>query len=190
MSAIPRTDSKKERDGQPVFPGNAGDKPDGFAKNSPTERRQLIRQPNVARFKLSAGEALYKSEKLVAASMDHLPGFSWIKDLSGRYVYANKNLQELGPYRKGWLGKTDADLWPEEIASAYRRNDQHIAATKKAIQTVEPYLLDEEECIVLVSKFPIFDDTGKVCMVGGASVDISDRSRAETALSRMGRAAT
>ena len=143
---------------------------------------QRSAQSDVPRFELSTEETSSKSEKLFAAFMDHLPGFAWMKDLNGRYVYANKNLREFGPYRKGWLGKTDADLWPEEIASAYRGNDQQVAATRKAIQAVEPYLVDEEECFVLVSKFPIFDDTRKVCMVGGVSVDISERSRTETAL--------
>ena len=39
-----------------------------------------------------------------------------------------------------------------------------------------------EPCMGLISKFPIFDQTGAVVMVGGASVEITERIRAEEAL--------
>ena len=89
-----------------------------------------------------AEEALRKSEKLFAAFMDHLPGFAWMKDIEGRYVYVNKKESELDVYRDGAIGKTDAELWPAEIASAYRANDQLVLTTRKALQAVEPSLAE------------------------------------------------
>jgi len=129
-----------------------------------------------------AEEALRKSERLFAAFMDHLPGFAWMKDIKGRYIWVNKKESELAAYREGVFGKTDAELWPEEIASAYRANDQLVIATRKAVQTIEPSLASGEESSMMVCKFPIFDQDGSVVMVAGAGVDITSRIQAEEAL--------
>jgi PAS domain S-box-containing protein len=114
--------------------------------------------------------------------MDHLPGFAWMKDLEGRYVYLNKKEAELDVYRDGAIGKTDSELWPAEIASAYRANDQQVITTRKALQAVEPSLANGERSYMLVSKFPIFDQEGSVVMVAGAGVDITDLTQAKNAL--------
>ena len=124
---------------------------------------------------------LGRSEQLFAAFMDNLPGFAWIKDLEGRYTFANAMLLELEQYRPGWLGKTDAELWPTEIATALRVNDEAVIATRKPLQTIEPYLLAGQACYALVSKFPIFDSSGAVEMVGGSCIDITERLKAERA---------
>jgi PAS domain S-box-containing protein len=125
-----------------------------------------------------AEEALRKSEKLFTAFMDHLPGFAWIKDVEGRYVYINETFLQL----RNAVGKTDAELWPAEIASTYRANDNQVIQTKNALQTIEPFPKDPEQGCQIVSKFPIFDQDGAVVMVGGASVDISELIQAEKAL--------
>jgi PAS domain S-box-containing protein len=125
-----------------------------------------------------AEEALRKSEKLFTAFMDHLPGFAWIKDVEGRYVYINETFLQL----RNAVGKTDAELWPAEIASTYRANDNQVIQTKNTLQTIEPFPKDPEQGCQIVSKFPIFDQDGAVVMVGGTSVDISELIQAEKAL--------
>src|SRR3984893_11746199 len=127
-------------------------------------------------------EALRQSEKRFAAFMANMPAFAWIKDVQGRYVYVNQMTEKLRPYSTGWCGKTDAEIWPSEIAAHYTANDQKVITSRKALQTVEPYSLEGEQRCVLVSKFPIFDETGAVVMVGGASVEITERVRTEEAL--------
>jgi PAS domain S-box-containing protein len=129
-----------------------------------------------------AEEALRRSEKLFAAFMDHLPGFAWMKDIDGRYVYVNKKEAELDVYRDGAIGKTDPEFWPAEIAAAYRINDQQVITTRKAVRTVEPSLMNGDHSYMLVSKFPIFDQDGSVVMVAGAGVDITDLTEAKNAL--------
>jgi PAS domain S-box-containing protein len=124
-----------------------------------------------------AQEELRKSEKLFTAFMDHLPGYAWIKDVEGRYVYINETFLQL----RNAVGKTDAELWPE-LASTYRANDNHVIQTKNTLQTIEPFPRDPERGCQIVSKFPIFDQDGAVVMVGGASVEISELIQAEKAL--------
>ena len=129
-----------------------------------------------------AREALRHSEQRFAAFMDNLPGFAWMKDLEGRYVYANKTVKELPEFRNGWRGKTDAEIWPPDIAAEYAANDQKAVALGRANQTIQPLASGDERRYTLASKFPIFDEKGKVVLVGGASVDVTERIRAEEAL--------
>jgi PAS domain S-box-containing protein len=127
-------------------------------------------------------QAIAQSEQLFAAFMDNLPGFVWMKDLSGRYVYVNERVKRLAPQQNGWLGKTDGEIWPSEIAATFRENDLKVVASREAQETLEPCRLEGQDLWILVTRFPVFDDTGAVVMVGGAGVDITERKRAEKAL--------
>lgn len=127
-------------------------------------------------------QAIAQSEQLFAAFMDNLPGFVWMKDLYGRYVYVNERVKRLAPQQNGWLGKTDAEIWPSEIAATFRENDLKVVASGEAQETLEPCRLEGQDLWILVTRFPVFDDTGAVVMVGGAGVDITEPKRAEKAL--------
>src|SRR6202011_133901 len=84
-----------------------------------------------------AEEARRQSEERFAAFMDNLPGYAWMKDLQGRYVYVNKMVRGLPGYRS--VGKTDAQIWPADLAAEYRANDQQVIAAKKPLNTVEHF---------------------------------------------------
>jgi PAS domain S-box-containing protein len=127
-------------------------------------------------------QAIAQSEQLFAAFMDNLPGFVWMKDLYGRYVYVNQRVKRLAPQQNGWLGKTDAEIWPGAIAATFRENDLKVVASREVQETLEPCHLEGQDLWILVTRFPVFDDTGAVVMVGGAGVDITERKRAEKAL--------
>lgn len=129
-----------------------------------------------------AQEAGRVNEKRFAAFMDNQPAFAWMKDLEGRYVYVNRSLQELPEHQNGCLGKTDAEIWPAGIANLLRVNDRKVIAERKPLQTIEAYLVHGQRHELLVTKFPIFDETGAVVMVGGSSVDIAARLEMERAL--------
>jgi PAS domain S-box-containing protein len=127
-----------------------------------------------------AEERLRESEGRFAAFMDNLPGYAWLKDLQGRYVYINQAVRGLPGYQS--LGKTDAQIWPADLAATYRANDQQVITTKKPLHTIEHFLYEGKQRCMVGSKFPIFDKTGAVALVGGAGVDITERIEAEGAL--------
>src|SRR5260370_12536034 len=127
-----------------------------------------------------AEEALRQSEERFVAFMDNLPGYAWMKDLQGRYVYVNEMVRGLPGYRS--LGKTDAQIWPADLAAEYRANDQQVIAAEKPLHTLEHFQLEGKHRYMAGSKFPIFDKTGAVALVGGAGVDITERIEAEAAL--------
>ena len=102
-----------------------------------------------------------------------------MKDVEGRYVYANEALRKLPMYqgasgRNELLGKTDAEFWPPAMAKIYRENDELVIAKRQPLETIEPFIFNGEKHFVAVSKFPIIDDSGAVVMVGGACVDVTE----------------
>jgi len=125
-------------------------------------------------------ERLRQSEERFAAFMDNLPGYAWMKDLQGRYVYINQMVKGLAGYQS--LGKTDAQIWPADLATKYRANDQQVIAAKKPLHTIEHFLHEGKQRCMVGSKFPIFDKTGAVALVAGTGVDITERIEAEEAL--------
>ncbi len=130
-------------------------------------------------------EALQQSRKRFEQFMQHMPSIAFIKDLQGRYTYANQAYQTLfGLPPEERIGKTDFDLWPPEIAGKLRENDNLILDGKKAVVKVEVLQIDNETHHQLVSKFPIFKD-GIPHAVGGIAVDITRRVQAEEERSRL-----
>jgi PAS domain S-box-containing protein len=131
-----------------------------------------------------AEKAWRQSEPRFALFMRHLPGLAWIKDLHGRYMYANDAAQKVFRTPTPALyGKTDYQIFPLPTAIQFRENDRRALASEMGIQTIET--LELEDGAVhhsLVSKFPILGPAGKPVMVGGIAIDITDRQRAETAM--------
>lgn len=131
-----------------------------------------------------AVEALKASEDRFARFMRSLPGLAWIKDLEGRYVYANdsarrafqRNTEEI-------YGFTDRDFLPAETAREFIGNDRLALADPGGQQFVET-LRHEDGTLhsSIVSKFPIPGRDGTPAAVGGIAIDITDRLRAEEEL--------
>ena len=128
-----------------------------------------------------AEDALRASEQRFARFMQHLPGLAWIKDSQGRYVYANDAAEKaFCTPRADLYGKTDAEVFPPEIAARFSQNDQQAVASGSGVQVVET--LEHEDGTLhysLVTKFPIQRPDGEVAYVGGMAIDITDRKRAE-----------
>ncbi|HQU43032.1 MAG TPA: PAS domain-containing protein, partial [Pirellulales bacterium] len=121
------------------------------------------------------------SEELFARFMQQLPGLAWVKDLEGRYVYANDTaLAAFGSTRPQFYGRTDDDLFPPQTAAQFKENDQKALASATGVQVVES--LKHEDGVVhssIVSKFPIPGHDGQTALVGGMAIDITEHKRAE-----------
>lgn len=132
-----------------------------------TERKRLDR-------------ALWESEATFQSFMRHLPGSTWIKDIDGRYVFLNLQLQEtLSNHQEDWRGRTDIELFPPQIAARFLRNDRIVLTSRRELQVVETWTWKGEVRHALVTKFPIFDEQGELVLVAGNSVDITDLRNAE-----------
>lgn len=118
------------------------------------------------------------------AFMDHAPFVAWMKEYStddpeeyGRYVYMSR------PYARrfdlNWpndYGRNDLELWGEETAEVYRKNDRFVLETGQVLETVEIGGGLHSDCIWLIVKFPIDPSTGKR-YVGGIGLEVPDLER-------------
>ena len=117
-----------------------------------------------------------------------LPGLAWIKDLEGRYVYANGEAQRtFAKYHPDVIGKTDEEVFPKEIAEQFTKNDKEaLHAGPEGIRVIEK--LEHKDGLIhhsIVTKFPLFDESGRPSHVAGTAIDITAQKFAEDKLSAM-----
>src|SRR6188474_64106 len=122
--------------------------------------------------KIGEGEADRRFERFAEC----LPGLAWIKDLDGRYVYVNSlAASTFARYHPDLIGKSDAEVFPKDIAEQFARNDREaIVAGPEGIRIVEK--LEHEDGIThhsIVTKFPLYDEKGNVTHVAGTAIDIT-----------------
>jgi PAS domain S-box-containing protein len=139
-------------------------------------------QEDVTERKRAAAE-LRATEHRFTMFMENLPGLAWIKNLEGRYIYANEAaVRAFGIERSKLYGRTDEDVFPPETAAQFRENDRRALEGGAGVQSVE--VLEQEDGLhySLVSKFPILAPESGQVLVGGVAVDITEQQRAENAL--------
>ena len=125
-------------------------------------------------------ETLQQTEERLSLFLHHLPGVAFIKDLEGHYLYANETLLNLWktvfPDKAlGWLGQTDLDLFPPDVAEQIRANDQRVLSHGQSEQLTETIPHPDGPQEWLVSKFPIVDPWGSPVMLGGIGIDVTKR---------------
>jgi diguanylate cyclase (GGDEF)-like protein/PAS domain S-box-containing protein len=138
----------------------------------------------VAHAKARAAEfAAAQSEKRFAAFMRNSPALAYVKDSEGRMLYVNAALEKFWNVQQSdWEGKTDAELWPPEVARQLRANDQQVLNTGETLELIERAPARSGEIREFLSvKFPFSSAAGE-WMVGGMSIDVTDSRRAEDAL--------
>lgn len=127
--------------------------------------------------------ALRKSKASLHAIVDNLPYMVWMKDCEGRYLainacyvgYARRtNKQQI-------VGRTDFDLWPEELAEKYVADDADVISTRRQKHVEEVSLDGERLHWVETFKSPVIDDSGEVLGTTGFMRDITERKHQEIA---------
>ena len=127
-----------------------------------------------------AEAGLLASQARFTAFIENAPALAYIKDSAGRMLYGNGTLLRLFNLREEeWLGKTDADFWPDS-APAIRENDLQVLAEEKAIELNEAVPLPDGRMRHWLSyKFPLLEETTGRKLLAGISVDITAREEAE-----------
>ena len=96
----------------------------------------------------------------------------WIKDSSGKFVFVNSAYGEnIGKEEHEILGKTDADLFSEELANVFMEDDMQVVRSGES-------LLNKNELVTSrvggiewrsTSKIPLFNDDDEVIGTAGFS---------------------
>lgn len=128
-------------------------------------------------------QALRASEQRLQAVLDNTTSVVYVKDVEGHYQLVNRRFEKLFNFTKQQVvGKTDFDVFPPAMAEVFRRNDQHVVETGRALQAEEIAPHDDGPHTYLSNKFPLLDAQGQIQGVCGISTDITPRIRAEEAL--------
>lgn len=134
----------------------------------------------------NAEDRLRESEGRFVAFMNNSPAGAWLKDEGGRYVYLNKTI--LNEYRltpEEVIGRTDADLFPPEVAAELKSNDDLALSSDRTIETQETIPNpDGQDHIWQILKFPVRDIDGRR-LVGGFALDITDQMHASREKQRL-----
>jgi PAS domain S-box-containing protein len=135
-------------------------------------------------------EALRQSEQRLQSILDNATAVIYVKSIDGRYVLVNRSFESLfHRTRAEMVGQTDHDLFPREMADAFRANDQQVLAAGTALQFEEVAPHDDGLHTYISTKFLLYDSSGVPHLLCGISTDITDRKRAETELRKAKEAA-
>lgn len=115
--------------------------------------------------------------------LDNSPALIYMKDFEGRYLFINRSWAELfNTSNEKVRGKSDTDLFPEEIASGFIANDRYVMDNDKMLETEEIAPHSDGVHSYHSIKVPIKDSTGKIYALCGISTDITERKKSEAAL--------
>jgi len=130
-----------------------------------------------------AEELLQESERRFEAFMDNSHFISWMKDEHGRIVYLSKPYERrFGVRLEDVRGKTDFEIWPEDVAEQFWKNDQLILQSWHPSEMVEQALNpDGSTSYWWNMKFP-FQDAMRRRYVGGIGIDITEHRLIEETL--------
>ena len=131
----------------------------------------------------SAVRQLKESEDLYSSLVHTLPQFVFRKDREGRFTFVNEHMvRTLGRPAEAILGRTDADLFPAELAAKFRADDERVLATGETLEFEERTALGPDVRFARVSKTALRDEAGNVVGLQGIAWDNTERHRFVEAL--------
>lgn len=126
---------------------------------------------------------LLTTQSLLKSIIDSSGAIIHVKDLHGRYLLVNQRFQELfGNRGEDLCGRTDREIFPENIAAALNKLDRQIIESGNAVE-VEEILPHRNGPHTYISfKSPLRDLNGAIYAVCGVGSDITARVREEREL--------
>jgi PAS domain S-box-containing protein len=128
-------------------------------------------------------QALEESRARLQAILDHIPAIVFMKDMEGQYLVINRWYENLLKLREQDVrGKTPHEILPRDVADQFVAAHQRVVQGQ-SVQAFEQHIpFDGGMITVLSTQFPIRDRSGQMVAMGGVSIDITDRKKAEQAL--------
>ncbi len=118
------------------------------------------------------------NEKLLNSLSENTTSVMYLKDLDGKYLFINKRFEELFNLKnENVKGKTDFEIFPDEIARKFFANDQVVIKSGEALEFEEFAPHSDGLHTYLSIKTPLVDPSGINYGTCGISTDISDRKR-------------
>ena len=130
-----------------------------------------------------AEEAVRTSQHVLQSILDNSTAVIYVKDLEGRYLLINREYETLFQVsREQVLGRSDRELFPADVATAFRAHDEQVLQARTPLQFEEIAPAHDGPHNYISIKFPLVSPAGDPYAVCGISTDITDRKRAQQAL--------
>ena len=129
-----------------------------------------------------AETTLENERNLLRTLIDNIPDSVYVRDLTNRYVLANKTLaRRLGVVDPAAvIGKTDADFFDANHAANGNRIDREIFAGKQYLNFEQTHQFPDGKLrTILANKVPLYDARGAVTGLVGIGRDITERKLAD-----------
>jgi PAS domain S-box-containing protein len=128
-------------------------------------------------------DALRRNEQLLQEVINNTTAVIYVKYTDGRYLLTNRRFEQLFHLTTDQIvGHTDHEIFPKDIADAFRANDVTVSERNTAVE-YEEYAPHSDGLHTYISiKFPLCDHTGKPYATCGISTDITERKRIEDEL--------
>jgi len=150
-----------------------------------TRRLEVEGEVQRQREELVAVRALHESDARLREIIDLVPHFIFAKDLSGRFLLANRAVAEtFGTTVQELEGRTDDDFATPEEARRFRADDRAVIESGKAKLISEETITDHagETRVLSTIKIPFSFAGSGTAAVLGVSTDVTERRRLETQL--------
>jgi diguanylate cyclase (GGDEF)-like protein/PAS domain S-box-containing protein len=126
---------------------------------------------------------LEASKHLLQKFMENSPNTTFVKDHRGRYVFYNGSFADhLGISQTEWLGRSDDELFPKEVAEKYIAQDQLVINSGQTLEFFD----QAEDAKGELRRFRSLKFTYKGLdgrnLLGGVTVDVTEQLKREEAL--------
>jgi len=102
-------------------------------------------------------------EALLSTMLDQSASLVFLKDMAGRYEFVNRCFEEVFGVRSAdVLGRTDAQIFPAELAQTLRRRDLEAVAQGARSESLDELPLGQRTVWLAAVRFPIRDEGGEI----------------------------
>jgi PAS domain S-box-containing protein len=130
-----------------------------------------------------AEDTLRRSEQLLQDVINNTASQIYVKDTAGRYLLTNRRFEQRFSLTTDQIvGHTDHEIFPRDIADAFRANDVTVLERNTPVEFEEYAPHSDGLRASTTVKFPLCDHSGKPYATCGISTDITERKRVEHTL--------
>jgi PAS domain S-box-containing protein len=123
-----------------------------------------------------AQSLLRDSERTLRSVIDNTPAVICVTGRDHRYKLVNREFEQVYGVKSDWIiGRSDADLLPSSTLADIHAREAAVLDSGVSSQEETTTLRDQQEHVLLITRFPLLGEDGLIRGVCTASTDITER---------------